>query len=96
MPPSNDAYPLAGVYDAIHQLREYRDFFEDPRVRRGFYRVHGFQAYRPKVTVIMGRSSDCLDYVQRVRLGESLARQFNVMTWDDILALARRRQLALE
>jgi hypothetical protein len=93
--PRNRSGFVAGVYDAIHQLREYRDYFEDVDRRKEFHEKYGLQAYRPHVSVIIGRSSDYLDFVQRNQIEDTLARFFKVVTYDDILAEARRRQIIL-
>ncbi len=94
--PRNRSGFVAAVYDAIHQLREYRDFFEDIANREAFHCIYGLRAYRPRVTVVIGRNADLPDYEQRVRMQDSLAGHFHIVTYDDILAYATRRQLFLQ
>jgi hypothetical protein len=93
--PRNRPGFVSALYDAIHQLREYRDYFEDAARRKAFERKYGLQAYRPDVTVIIGRSSDYLSYVERIRIEDGLAAHFKILTYDDVLSMARRRQFRL-
>jgi hypothetical protein len=85
----------ANLSSALNQLREYRNFFEIPNNRDAFYNRYGFRAYRPKIMVIMGRSRDFYNEIERTQILDEY-KHVQVMTYDDILERARRHQLLLK
>jgi cold shock CspA family protein len=72
------------VMQAVAQLREYAQFFDDPCHREDALRRYGVSAYRPTAAVIIGRDpSDVpLEEFQDVRRDIPWLR---VMTYDDIV-----------
>jgi len=52
------------VQDAIAQLREYHDYFENPAYRQRVGDRYGLTAYRPSVVVIIGRTPESVDEVK--------------------------------
>jgi hypothetical protein len=74
---------------ALNQLRQYRNFFDDTERRREFHKLHGFQAFRPSMTVVIGRSSDYQSDVERIQI-EDEYKNLRVLTYDDILRRAKR------
>lgn len=77
---------------ALNQVREYRNYFDDAVVRRNFHRKYGFEAFRPAITVVIGRSASYLDHMQRVRI-EDEYKNLQILTYDDILQRAKRLAL---
>jgi hypothetical protein len=85
----------ASIAEAKAQLLEYRDWFEDIRNRERMRDRLGMTIYRPRIAVIVGRSQEFLDEVDRARL-TSRETDIEIVTYDDMLAYARRRRLYLE
>ena len=78
------------IMEARAQLLEYRDWFEQPKHRQLVKRKLGFEIYRPRMMVIIGRSSEFSDGMERAKLDSTLP-DLNVMTYDDILRHATQR-----
>lgn len=79
----------ASLTRALNQVREYREYFEVSATRREFHRRHGFHAYRPAIMVVIGRSVDYLDHLERVRI-EGEYKNLQIVTYDDLLNRAKR------
>jgi len=73
-------------------VRVYRNYFDDAGRRRLFHQKYGFEAFRPAITVVIGRSSDYLDEIERIEI-EDEYRNLKLLTYDDILL--RAKQLAV-
>jgi hypothetical protein len=82
----------AELTQALNQVREYRNFFENKATREEFYRRYGFRAYRPSVCIVIGRSWEYVDHMERIQI-EDEYKNVRVLTYDDILA--RAKSLAL-
>lgn len=80
------------VISALSQLSTYRDYFDNPNNRKMFYEKYGFQAYKPKISVVIGRSQSFNSEIERREL-EMLLPNLNIVTYDDILARAKYRCL---
>jgi anti-sigma B factor antagonist len=76
------------VHTAAAQLRTYGDYFEDKRSREEIQRRYGIKAYRPRMTVVIGRTSD-IDPIEYRRIATAQS-DLKVMTYDDLLTRARR------
>jgi hypothetical protein len=83
----------ANVEDAIAQLREYRAYFDDQEHREAFLGAYGIRAYRPNVSVIIGRDPSLSDSLQVRRLEDELPRHLRITTYDQLL---RRMRLLSE
>jgi len=83
----------AGIISALGQLREYQNYFDDAENRRKFTAAHGLHAYKPKIQVLIGRSSSFRTFEERRALEEQFS-QLNILTFDDIL-LRVKQQLTL-
>jgi len=79
----------AELTQALNQAREYRNFFDDALNRKRFHNDHGFEAFRPRLCIIIGRSSDYVDYIERIRI-EDEYKNLKVLTFDDILERAKQ------
>ncbi|WP_342355921.1 thioredoxin [Nocardia otitidiscaviarum] len=77
------------VIEAVARIRAYRDYFEEERNRLRIQDDHGLTVFRPKMFVIIGRSR-LLDPLARRRL-ESTLGDISLRTWDEVLAITRRR-----
>lgn len=80
---------------ALNQLREYRNYFDDRDNRTEFHKKYGLNAFRPQITVIIGRTTaftQTLDF--RSIMDEY--KNLKVVTYDQLLAQARERALTLE
>jgi hypothetical protein len=77
------------VTRALSQLREYRNYFDDISRRREFHRRYGFEAFRPAIIVVIGRSSSYLDQLERISI-EDEYKHLQLLTYDDILLRAKR------
>jgi hypothetical protein len=84
----------ASVMEARAQLLRYRDWFEDGNNRRRLLPQLGMEVFRPRLAVIIGRSSDFVDAVDRQRLASDNADV--EVTYDEMLMYAKRRRLLLE
>jgi thioredoxin len=77
------------VVEACARLREYRDYFEDESRRVEVEDEHGLKLFRPRLFFIIGRSTD-IDELSRKKL-ESQINEVRLRSWDEVLAVARRR-----
>jgi hypothetical protein len=101
--PKNRSGFCAALYEAINQLREYRNWFDDKHNRKQFYDLYGLRAYKPRVVVVIGRKHDYYSDVERwsieftrSRLEDDLPRYVNILTYDDIIDKARQfKKIAL-
>jgi anti-sigma B factor antagonist len=76
------------VHAATTQLRTYRDYFEDRAKREGIFSRYGIKAYRPRLSVVIGRAPE-IDPIEYRRIAESYM-DVKVLTYDDLLKRAKR------
>jgi hypothetical protein len=76
------------VHTAAAQLRTYRDYFEDRSKRDGVFSRYGIKAYRPRLSVVIGRSPT-IDPIEFRKIAEGQT-DVKVMTYDDLLRRAKR------
>jgi len=76
------------VYTAAAQLRTYRDYFEDRSKRDGVFSRYGIKAYRPRLSVVIGRSP-VVDPIEYRKIAEGQT-DVKVLTYDDLLRRAKR------
>lgn len=79
---------------ALNQLREYRDYFEDASNRRDFHERYGLNAYRPKITVVIGRAYDFRDEFERKQITDEYSH-LDLVTYDDIINRIKSTQIVL-
>lgn len=82
----------ACVLEAKAQLLEYSRWFEHRLHRERLREIIGMSIYRPQLAVVIGRSDDFTDELDRQRLRDS---EVSIVTYDDILEMARRRMRIL-
>ena len=73
---------------AVAQLREYRQWFDDPRHRDDAMRLYGVSAYMPTAAVIIGRDPERLSPQEFQALRQDIS-WLKVMTYDDIVRRGR-------
>lgn len=79
----------ASLTAALNQLREYRCFFDSTNNRKYFHGKYGLDAFRPTICVVIGRSGDYLDYIERIQI-EDEYKNLKIMTYDDVLVRAKK------
>jgi hypothetical protein len=85
----------ASVLEARAQLLTYRDWFRVPENRLRLKDRLGLEIYEPRLAVIIGRASEFQDELDRQRL-QSRNPEIEIVTYDDLLVSARRRQLFIK
>lgn len=78
------------VQDALAQVREYGAYFDVPAHRARVAERYGLQAYRPQLTVVIGRRSTADDPLQMRRLWTDVPSRSRVMTYDELLDRVKR------
>ena len=84
----------SAIGEARAQLLRYRDWFRESQNRAVLKAKVGMEIYEPHLSVIIGRSSEFLDGIDRQRLAAD-NREIEIVTYDDIAAFARQRRLLL-
>jgi len=79
----------AAIQEAIAQVREYRDYFEQPERRRRVEERYGLTAYRPTVAVVVGRTPE-LEEEKRRQIYDDVPPHVRVITYDQLLLEMRR------
>lgn len=79
---------------ALAQLRAYRRFFDDSDNRRRFEQRYGLQAFRPELTVVIGRNASFQAPEHRAEV-EAQLDGLRLLTYDDVIAYARERVVGL-
>jgi hypothetical protein len=82
------------VLDALAQVREYGAYFDVPAHRASVAERYGLQAYRPQLTVVIGRSPSTEDPLQLRRLWDQVPSSSKVMTYDELLKKVKRLERA--
>ncbi|MFG1920514.1 Shedu anti-phage system protein SduA domain-containing protein [Cryptosporangium sp. NPDC048952] len=79
----------SAIMEACAQLREYRDYFEDPERRKSVREEYGLDFFRPRMIVLIGhrRWHSATD----LRKAETDVPNLSIVTYDDILERARAR-----
>ncbi len=80
----------AAVEEAVAQVREYRDYFDDPRQRERVAEKYGLTAYRPVVAVVIGRKPKGLDDVKLRQMRDSLPGHTRILTYDELFEKMQR------
>ncbi len=82
------------VEEAKAQLRQYQSWFDDRHNRLKLRDRFGLEIYRPRLAMVIGRSSAFSDEVERQRL-IATSPDVQVVTYDDIAERAKRRLLLI-
>ncbi len=79
----------SSVYEAVAQLTNYRDYFEDSINRKNFSERYNIQSYRPKVVLIIGRQNSYYDDIEKIKIESQLPNWVDLKTYDNILNKAK-------
>jgi hypothetical protein len=82
------------VIDALAQVREYGAYFDVADHRLKIHQQYGLRAYRPQLTVVIGRTPAVEDPLQLRRLWNDLPQHSKVMTYDELVARVKRLERA--
>lgn len=77
------------VANALAQLQAYERYFDEEENRRFLFDKHGFTAYKPRLSLIIGRSSA----VPSAIVFRSVAAEYpgvDILTYDDVVERAQR------
>jgi len=83
------------IQEARAQLRTYGRWFENPDNRRMLKSKVGMEIYSPRLMVVIGRSSDFQDEIERATLRADNP-DIDVITYDDIARHARDRMVIVK
>lgn len=79
----------ATVTHAVAQLRAYERFFDSPDNRERFRARHGFTAFKPRLTVVIGTAAGKRSELLFRRLVAD-DRSVDILTYDDLITRAAR------
>lgn len=80
------------VQKSIVRVRRYAEYFEDINQRNWVQREYGLNVFRPQTILLAGRDREFKDVFEKRRL-ESQMGNFRILTYDDLLRMARARQI---
>jgi hypothetical protein len=83
------------IQEARAQLLKYRDWFREPANRNRLRGNVDMEIYEPQLAVVIGRSRDFRDAVDRQRLRANLP-DVEVVTYDDLVPSQRGRLVSIE
>jgi len=79
----------AAVYDAVHQLRQYRNWFDSQANRDLFYKKYHLFSYKPKIVVAIG-THQFLNNEDVKKLEQDLLPEYaKIWTYDFLIDRAR-------
>lgn len=84
----------AELTKAVAQLRKYGTYFDKPDNRKEFQRRYGLTPFKPKLIVVIGRSSELQLPEDRVEIEAQLGH-VELRTYDDLIEYGRTRQIDL-
>ncbi len=78
------------VWDAINQLKDYGNAFDNPDIREKFKQTYNLNMYKPDLHLIIGRK---WDFVNRDNEIYELKRRSEVKIedWDSVIQRLKRR-----
>lgn len=79
----------AAIAEASAQLRQYRDYFEDPHRRDFVLKQYGITAYRPHLAVVVGRKVEIEDEILYKQIQDGTS-SVEVITYEDLLTRAKK------
>lgn len=90
--PKNRSRFSASVHTGLAQVRTYSEFFDDESNRAWFEHKFRLKVFRPMKIILIGRDSEFLHPYER-RLIEISLGDSRVFTYDDVLRMARAKQV---
>jgi hypothetical protein len=79
----------AAISEAASQLREYAAYFENRDIAKRVEQKYGFQCYRPKLVVIIGRDPKRFTEVE-TRRAMTAYPNLEILTYDKLIDVARK------
>lgn len=73
----------SSLFEAVAQLREYHDYFEDPNLREAVRNRYGITAFKPALSVVIGRSPRHIS-PEKYRQIQTGAGGVQLLTYDDL------------
>jgi SpoVK/Ycf46/Vps4 family AAA+-type ATPase len=80
----------SAVCSALAQVREYRDYFEDPRNKQKVADRYGLTAYRPNVAIVIGMNKFGLSEEKQKQIFDEVPKGAKVLTYDELLVRMKR------
>jgi len=81
----------AAVYDAVHQLRSYRNWFDEQTNRDLFYKKYHLFSYKPKIIIVIGSEKYLRNNSDIKRLEDDLLPQYaKIWSYDFLMSRARQ------
>ncbi len=80
----------SAVCSALAQVREYRDYFEDPQNRQKVADRYGLTSYRPNVAIVIGMNKFGLSEEKQKQIFDAVPKDAKVLTYDELLARMKR------
>lgn len=81
----------SAVMEALAQVREYRDYFEDASNRQRVHERYGLTSYRPSVAVVIGTNNLALPAEKRKQIFDGVPKDAKVLTYDELLAKMQKQ-----
>lgn len=72
------------VHDAVAQVREYRDYFENSNYREFISQKYGITSYRPKAIVVIGRRPTEITEEKMRQITSDIPSHLSIVTYDDL------------
>ncbi|HEY1685723.1 MAG TPA: Shedu anti-phage system protein SduA domain-containing protein [Tepidisphaeraceae bacterium] len=82
----------SNLAEVAAQLREYRAYFEDPKLAKWFESRYGIKCYRPRLKAVIGRGQ-ILQQSFEDRRAMTAYEDLGIITFDQIAEIARQRLL---
>ena len=82
------------ITKAVAQLRKYEHYFDNAAHRKAFMAEHGFQAFRPEMIVVIGRTEEVTHREDRIEIEKQMGPA-KLFTYDDIISYGKSRAIAL-
>ena len=83
------------VQEACAQLRTYKKWFDISKNRKMLKEFVGMEIYSPRLMVVVGRSNEFRDEVERASLRSSIP-DVEIVTYDDIYSYAKKRMVNIK
>lgn len=72
------------VHDAVAQVREYRDYFENSTYRELLNQKYGITSYRPKAIIVIGRKPTEVTEEKMRQIASDIPDHLSIVTYDDL------------
>lgn len=80
----------SAVCSALAQVREYRDYFENPQNRQKVADRYGLTSYRPNVAIVIGMNKFGLSEEKQKQIFDAVPKDAKVLTYEELLTRMKR------